>query len=94
MLAALALATPALADDATAAAEQVKLLSTHVDWLWTVVAAILVFFMQAGFAFVEAGMVRAKNLINIMMKNLADLSIGTLGFWAIGFGIMFSGDVF
>ena len=70
------------------------MLSTHVDWLWTVIAAILVFFMQAGFAFVEAGMVRAKNLINIMMKNLADLSIGTLGFWAIGFGIMFSGDVF
>jgi Amt family ammonium transporter len=69
-------------------------LSKHVDWFWTVIAACLVFFMQAGFAFVEAGMVRAKNLINIMMKNLADLSIGTLGFWAIGFGLMFSGDVF
>ncbi len=68
-------------------------LGDHVNWLWTCVAAFLVFFMQAGFAFVEAGFVRAKNLINIMMKNFADLSIGTLGFWAVGFGIMFSGDV-
>jgi len=69
-------------------------LSKHVDWLWTCVAAFLVFFMQAGFALLEAGLVRAKNLINIMMKNLADLSVGTIGFWAIGFGIMFSGEVF
>ena len=45
-------------------------------------------------ALLEAGLVRAKNLINIMMKNLADLSIGTLGFWAVGFGIMFSGNLF
>lgn len=69
-------------------------LGDHVNWLWTCVAAFLVFFMQAGFAFVEAGFVRAKNLINIMMKNYADLFIGTLGYWAIGFGIMFSGAVF
>ncbi len=93
-LAALFLASPAAATEAAATAEAVKTLSTHVDWFWTVVAACLVFLMQAGFAYVEAGMVRAKNLINIMMKNLADLSIGTLGFWAIGFGIMFSGDLF
>ncbi len=93
-LAALFIALPAGAEENAASADQVKALSTHVDWLWTVVAACLVFLMQAGFAYVEAGMVRAKNLINIMMKNLADLSIGTLGFWAVGFGIMFSGDVF
>ena len=69
-------------------------LSSHVDWFWTVLAAILVFFMQAGFALLESGLVRSKNLINIMMKNIADLSIGTLSFWAIGFGIMFSGASF
>ena len=69
-------------------------LSSHVDWLWTCVAAFLVFFMQAGFALLEAGFVRAKNLINIMMKNMADLAVGSLAFWAIGFGVMFSGATF
>jgi Amt family ammonium transporter len=84
--------TPALAEGPAAA--PVDVLSNHVNWLWTVIAACFVFLMQAGFAFVEAGMVRAKNLINIMMKNLADLSIGTLGFWAVGFGLMFSGETY
>ncbi len=93
-LALLLLALPAGATEPSADANAVETLSNHVNWFWTVVAACFVFFMQAGFAFVEAGMVRAKNLINIMMKNLADLSIGTLGFWAVGFGIMFSGDIF
>ena len=45
--------------------------------------------MQAGFAMVETGFTRAKNAINIMMKNLMDFSMGTLAFWAIGFGLMF-----
>jgi Amt family ammonium transporter len=84
----------ALAEEPAAAVGAAEPLATHVDWLWTCVAAFLVFFMQAGFALLEAGLVRAKNVINIMMKNLADLSIGTLGFWAVGFGIMFSGEVF
>jgi len=53
------------------------------------VAAALVFFMQAGFALVEAGFTRAKNAVNIMMKNLMDFSVGSLAFWAIGFGLMF-----
>ncbi len=57
--------------------------------LWTCLAAFLVFFMQAGFAFVEGGFTRAKNLSNILMKNLMDFSIGSLVFWAIGFGLMF-----
>ncbi len=67
----------------------IQLVQTHGDNLWTLVAAALVFFMQAGFAMVEAGFTRAKNAINIMMKNLMDFSVGTLGFWAIGFGLMF-----
>ncbi|MDY7037615.1 MAG: ammonium transporter, partial [Thermodesulfobacteriota bacterium] len=69
--------------------EAIALVQTHADYLWTLVAAALVFFMQAGFALVECGFTRAKNAINIMMKNLMDFSIGTLGFWAIGFGLMF-----
>jgi ammonium transporter, Amt family len=60
-----------------------------VDTLWTCLAAFLVFFMQAGFAMVESGFTRAKNACNIMMKNLMDLSIGSVAFWMIGFGLMF-----
>ena len=67
----------------------IDLVQTHADYVWTLVAAALVFFMQAGFAMVEAGFTRAKNAVNIMMKNLMDFSMGSLGFWAIGFGIMF-----
>ena len=60
-----------------------------VDLLWTVVAAILVFFMQAGFTLVEAGFTRAKNTVNIVMKNLMDFCVGSLSFWLLGFGLMF-----
>ncbi|MCG6911480.1 MAG: ammonium transporter [Deltaproteobacteria bacterium] len=67
----------------------IDMVQTHADYVWTLVAAALVFFMQAGFAMVEAGFTRAKNAVNIMMKNLMDFSVGTLAFWAIGFGIMF-----
>ena len=67
----------------------IELVQTHADYVWTLVAAVLVFFMQAGFAMVEAGFTRAKNAVNIMMKNLMDFSIGSLGYWAIGFGLMF-----
>jgi len=49
----------------------------------------LVFFMQAGFAMVETGMTRAKNACNIMMKNLMDFCVGSLAYWAIGFGLMY-----
>ncbi len=69
--------------------EAIDLVQDHANYLWTLIAAALVFFMQAGFAMVEAGFTRAKNAINIMMKNLMDFSMGTLGFWAIGFGLMF-----
>lgn len=60
-----------------------------VDALWTVIAAILVFWMQAGFSLVEAGFTRAKNVVNILMKNLMDFSLGSIVFWALGFGLMF-----
>ncbi len=62
---------------------------THADYVWTLIAAFLVFIMQAGFAMVETGLTRAKNAVNICMKNLMDFSVGSLAFWAVGFGIMF-----
>lgn len=64
-------------------------LAASVDVGWTLVAAALVFFMQAGFAMVETGFTRAKNAGNIIMKNLMDFSLGTPIFWILGFGIMF-----
>ena len=65
------------------------------DTLWVLVAAFLVFFMQAGFAMVESGFTRAKNAVNILMKNLMDFSIGSIAYWAIGFAIMFgAGNLF
>jgi len=60
-----------------------------MNTLWTCIAAFLVFFMQAGFAMVEAGFTRAKNVCNIVMKNLMDFVIGSLAYWMIGFGLMF-----
>jgi Amt family ammonium transporter len=66
----------------------IDLVQTHANYLWTLVAAALVFFMQAGFAMVEAGFTRAKNAVNILMKNLMDFSMGSIVYWAIGFGLM------
>lgn len=60
-----------------------------VNTLWVVVAGAMVFLMQAGFALLETGMVRAKNAVNVMMKNYMDLCVGTLLFWLVGYGIMF-----
>jgi Amt family ammonium transporter len=62
---------------------------SSVNTIWVLVAAALVFFMQAGFAMVETGFTRAKNAGNIIMKNLMDFSLGTPIFWLLGFGIMF-----
>ena len=62
------------------------------DVIWVLVSTILVFFMQAGFALCEAGLTRAKNTGNILMKNMMDFCIGVPCFWLIGFGIMFAGS--
>ncbi|MDZ7724870.1 MAG: ammonium transporter [candidate division KSB1 bacterium] len=77
----------AFAQDATPTA--VEMLQNNINTVWTVVAAFLVFFMQAGFAMVESGFTRAKNTVNIMMKNLMDFSIGSVAFFMLGFGLMF-----
>ncbi len=64
-------------------------LQPHLNVVWTCVAAFLVMFMQAGFAMVELGLTRAKNAVNILMKNLMDFAVGSLVFFLIGFGLMF-----
>ena len=64
-----------------------------LDNVWILIAAALVLFMQAGFALVEAGLTRAKNVANVMMKNMMDLCFGALAFFAVGFAIAFGGDM-
>lgn len=65
---------------------------SSVDVIWTLLGAALVYFMQAGFAMCEAGLTRAKNTGNILMKNMMDFCIGTPAFWLVGFGLMFGGS--
>ncbi len=59
-----------------------------LDTVWVLLAAMLVFFMQPGFALVEAGFTRSKNTANILMKNFVDFMLGSVLFWFIGFGLM------
>ncbi|MDR2809034.1 MAG: ammonium transporter [Tannerellaceae bacterium] len=65
-----------------------------LNTVWMLLAAMLVFFMQAGFALVEAGFTRVKSSANILMKNLMDFSLGSLLYWFIGFGLMFGAGGF
>lgn len=92
-LAALALVSAAAAQEPTAE-EQLASLAGALDTAWLLVTAFLVFFMQLGFAMVEAGFVRAKNVANILMKNILDCAMGGLAFFAVGWGLAYgvSGD--
>ena len=67
-------------------------LAISLDTVWMLLAAILVFFMQPGFALCEAGFTRSKNTANILMKNFVDFMFGSLLFWFVGFGFMFGSD--
>lgn len=64
-----------------------------LDNIWILIAAVLVIFMQAGFALVEAGLTRGKNVANIFMKNLMDFCVGALLFFAVGYAIAFGGSM-
>lgn len=66
-----------------------QVMELNLNTIWLVMAAALVFFMQAGFALLESGMSRSKNAVNVMMKNYMDVCLGSLLFWLIGFGLMF-----
>jgi Amt family ammonium transporter len=93
-LSVIALTAPAAAQEVEEplAAESVQAV---LDNIWILIAAILVIFMQAGFALVEAGLTRAKSVANIMMKNLMDFVVGVLVFAAVGFAFAFgSGNDF
>ncbi len=87
-----------LADDTVFLTSTVEILETandktFADLLWIMIAGFLVFFMQAGFALIETGFTRAKNVANIMMKNMMDFGIGTIVFWAVGFALMYGSDI-
>jgi Amt family ammonium transporter len=68
---------------------ELSTLTMGLNTAWVLITGALVFFMQAGFALVEAGFTRSKNTTNILFKNLMDFCIGTIAFWLIGYGIMF-----
>ena len=72
-----------------AAAQTVTIDKVALDTGWTLIAAALVMFMQAGFAMLTAGFSRSKNACNMLMKNLMDFCFGTIAYWAVGFGLMF-----
>jgi Amt family ammonium transporter len=102
LLSAAALAQdPAAADGATekapaaptveSAMEAISAKAVAIDTVWVMVTAFLVMWMQAGFALVETGLTRAKNAVNICMKNLLDYGFGSIAFLVIGFGLMFGG---
>lgn len=67
-------------------------LAQGIDTVWVLLCAALVFFMEGGFAALEAGFIRSKNSLNIIMKVFADCTIGMLGYWAFGFAIMYGLD--
>lgn len=68
-------------------------MSLSLDSLWVVVSASLVFLMQAGFLCIEAGSTRRKNNINVAIKNIADVGLSTIMFWAFGYGLMFGTSI-
>lgn len=66
----------------------------NLNIAWILIAAALVLSMQVGFCFLESGLVRAKNSINVAIKNMADLCVSAAVFWAVGFGVMFGTSAF
>ncbi len=67
-------------------------LAEGINTVWVLLCAALVFFMEGGFAALEAGFIRSKNSLNIIMKVFADCTVGMLGYWAFGFAIMYGLD--
>ncbi|MFQ6136206.1 MAG: ammonium transporter [Candidatus Hydrothermarchaeales archaeon] len=86
--------TPVLAADPSGGRTLAGDPTLPATYVWVLVSGFLVFFMQAGFAMVEAGFTRAKNAGNILMKNIMDFAVGSLAFMAVGYGIMMGADHF
>ncbi|MCL7754831.1 ammonium transporter [Polaribacter sp. Z022] len=74
---------------ATEAAKVLEQVNGDMGMLWMLIAGILVFLMQAGFTLVESGMTRSKNAVNIAMKNLLDICVGSITFWLVGYSLMY-----
>jgi len=74
---------------ASEAAKVLEQVNGDMGMLWMLLSGILVFFMQAGFTLVESGMTRSKNAVNIAMKNLLDICVGSLSFWLVGYSLMY-----
>jgi ammonium transporter, Amt family len=75
----------------------IKALSDHaasMDMIWTLMASFLIFLMQAGFTMVEVGFTRAKNAGNVIIKNIIDFALGSIGFFMVGYGLMFGASAF
>lgn len=98
-------ATAAPASDSTAASEPAPAptaaapsgpsnadIKVMLDTVWVLITAMLVFFMNLGFAAVESGMCRAKNCVNILSKNFIVFAVSSLAFWTLGWGLMFGND--
>jgi Amt family ammonium transporter len=79
---------------ASAQEEAIADLTDAIDISWLLVTGTLVLFMQAGFGLVEAAFIRTKNVTNILMKNLLDVCLGAIGYWAIGFGLAYGTSEF
>ncbi len=90
----LTVSTPGLAEELTpkTAHAAAKTNSVQIDTIWLVIAGSLVFFMQAGFALLEGGMVRSKNTVNVVMKNYTDMCFGAIAFWLVGYGLLFGSN--
>ena len=73
----------------TEVAKAVEQINGDMGMLWMLIAGILVFLMQAGFTLVESGMTRAKNAVNIAMKNILDICVGSITFWLVGYSLMY-----
>ena len=73
--------------------DAISIINGDMGALWITLSAILVFFMQAGFTLVEVGFTRGKNAGNIILKNVMDLSIGSIMFWSVGYGLMYGSDL-
>jgi len=67
----------------------VESVAQSIDTVWVLICTVLVLLMQAGFACLESGLVRAKNSINVAVKNVMDFCVAGVGFWLVGFGLMF-----
>lgn len=87
LLGLLMLSVTAQASEVTS--ETIETLQRGLDTVWVLIAAFLVFFMQAGFGMVEAGFIRAKNTCNILTKNFLDFCMASLGFFVVGYALMF-----